>query len=94
MSADGTYNGYSNYQTWNVCLWIANSEWLYNLAARSTDYRNFQENLKQCEESDCPFFQYRSIAFQTPDMVAWNDSGVNLVEMQEFWTENFSKAAA
>jgi len=32
--------------------------------------------------------------YETPDGVAWNDSGVNLAELQEFWTENFSQVAA
>ena len=26
------YNGWKNYQTWNVALWVNNDEWLYNLA--------------------------------------------------------------
>ena len=27
-----TYNGHKNYNYWNVALWIANDEGLYNLA--------------------------------------------------------------
>ena len=27
-----TYNGYKNWNTWNVSLWINNSEWLYREA--------------------------------------------------------------
>ena len=27
-----TYNGYSNYETWNVALWLSNDEGLYDYA--------------------------------------------------------------
>lgn len=30
MTADSTYNGWTNYQTWNVALWLANEEGPYN----------------------------------------------------------------
>ena len=26
---DNTYNGYANYETWNVCLWIDNEYGIY-----------------------------------------------------------------
>lgn len=99
MSPDGTYNGYANYETWNVCLWIANDEGLNQLAASCGDYASFTEMLKEANTVE-DFYSgkvsnaYRAIAFQTPDMVAWNDSAINQYEMAEFWSENFSKAAA
>jgi hypothetical protein len=87
MSPDGTYNGYANYQTWNVCLWISNDEGLNEFASVCQDYNDFKARLREtCEDM--------KIAYETPDQVAWNDSGVNLYEMIEFWTENFSKVAA
>ena len=87
MSADGTYNGYANYQTWNVCLWISNDMNLYCLANTCNSYNHFKMLLREV-------FEYSDIRFETQDGVAWSDSNVNLAEMQEFWTENFSKAAA
>lgn len=87
MSPDGTYNGYANYQTWNVCLWISNDESLNDIASCCADYTGFKESLRSgCEGMD--------IAYETPDGVAWNDSAVNLAELQEYWQENFSKVAA
>lgn len=29
---DSTYNGYTNYETWNVSLWMANDETIYRHA--------------------------------------------------------------
>jgi hypothetical protein len=87
MSADGTYNGYANYQTWNVCLWIANDEMLYDLAKQCGSYAHFKILMREVFERD-------DIRFETKDGVAWSDSGINLTELQEFWSENFLKMAA
>ena len=86
MSPDGTYNGYANYQTWNVCLWISNDESLNNLAYTCENYNDFREVLREVYP--------HAIAFETPDGVSWNDSGVNLAEMAEYWEENFSQVEA
>ena len=87
MSPDGTYNGYANYQTWNICLWISNDEGLNEFASVCQNYNDFKARLREgCEDM--------RIAYETPDQVAWNDSAVNLAEMQEFWNDNFSRVAA
>jgi len=87
MSPDGTYNGYANYQTWNVCLWISNDEGLNEFAAVCQDYNDFKARLREMDINS-------PISYETPDGVSWNDSGVNLAEMQEYWAENFSKVGA
>ena len=87
MSPDGTYNGYANHQTWNVCLWISNDEMLYSLADRCDSYEHFKLFLRE-------IFENHPVRYETPDGVSWNDSGINLAEMKEFWQENFSKVAA
>ena len=73
------YNGYENYATWNVCLWIANDEGLYHIAQNCDNYSMFKEQMKELNSTE------------TPDSVAWNDSGINLEQVAEFWGENFSK---
>lgn len=37
------YNGYDNYETWNVCLWLMNDESLYGLTQCVDDYEEFCE---------------------------------------------------
>ena len=85
-----TYNGYKNYQTWNVCLWIANDESLYNRASSCCDYESFKNKMRTTLYSAWR----RGIGYETPDGVAWSDSDIDLAEMKEFWTENFSKVSA
>lgn len=87
MSPDGTYNGYQNYATWNVCLWIANDEGLNRFAARCDSYDTFKNEIREV----C---KHGKIGVETPDRISWNDTGINLYEMQEFWTDNFGKVAA
>ena len=60
------YNGFANYETWNVALWISNDEGLYNLSRICANYDEFIDILRD------------SGNLETPDNVAWNDSGLDL----------------
>jgi hypothetical protein len=93
MSTNGSYNGYANYQTWNVCLWIANDERFYDFAGLCGSYAEFKNMLRDRFE-DLSIPGGRIGRFETPDGVAWSDSAVNLEELQEYWEENFSKVPA
>ena len=73
---DGKYNGWANYQTWNVALWINNDEGLYNLAKDYVKYEDFVAALKEMAEG-------QPISFETPDGVSWNDSGLDIEELDE-----------
>ena len=75
---DDTYNGYSNYETWNVALWIQNDEGLYELARRARDYKAFIKSLREFEGP---------ISKETPDGVAWNDSCIDTEELDELIME-------
>ncbi len=66
-----TYNGWKNYETWNVALWIGNDEGLYNLARDCGSYENLVDTLREMGVTE------------TPDKVAYNDSGLDLQALEE-----------
>ena len=76
------YSGCANYQTWNVKLWIANDEGLYNFAKGCDDYAEFVQGMREDGITE------------TLDFVALNDSGISMDEMKEFWDDNFSTVEA
>ena len=80
---DTSYNGWSNYETWNASLWIGNDEFLYNTAKAC---------VKFCNEDDTPYAKFvRSMincgGVATADGVKWDDAKINSVEMNEMMEE-------
>ena len=65
------FNGYANYETWNVSLWYCNDEGLYELAKEAGDYSSFVE---RCRELGI---------VETPDQVALNDSSIDTSELDQ-----------
>lgn len=72
---DKTYNGWKNYETWNVALWIGNDEGLYNLSLERDTYGDFVETIRELGMTE------------TPDGVAWNDSGIDTEALDEHFEE-------
>ena len=63
------YNGWENYETWNVALWINNDEGLYHLAMEVGNYVDFIDLLND-----------QGIV-STPDGVKYNDPAVNVIQL-------------
>lgn len=81
--SDQTYNGWSNYDTWNVALWIGNDEPLYRDAVHfmrryngETPYKDFVSEVFVYEDWN-----------QTPDGVAWNADTLDTDELDNMMRE-------
>ena len=73
--ADTSYNGWTNYETWNVALYIQNEELLYRIALRSDDYADF---LRASEH-------IRGV--NTPDGVQWDSGELDWDELDNMIVE-------
>ena len=71
---ENTYNGWTNYETWTVALWIGNDECLYNMARRCDSYQDFVN-------------RYMVEGDPTLDGVKWDDVNLNIVELDEMMEE-------
>jgi hypothetical protein len=76
MTQETTYNGWKNYETWNVALWIQNDEGLYTMAREYQTYDQFRIELREAFGNH-----------ETPDGVAWNDSGLDIEALDEMIQE-------
>ena len=68
-----TYNGWTDYETWNAALWIGGDESLYNFARNCRDYTQFMDFMREIGSD------------KTPDGVKWIDA--DLDEMNEMMEE-------
>ena len=75
LMSDKTYNGWKNYQTWNVALWIQNDEGLYNIAKECDDYGDFLDQSMGVRTG------------ATPDGVMWNDPRLDMLELDSIFEE-------
>lgn len=76
---NNTYNGWANYETWNVSLWLNNDENLYfsMLDAIRNGARTY-ENV--CE--------YMGLTGETKDGVAWDDLALDTAELDAMIVEH------
>lgn len=71
-----TYNGWKNYETWNVNLWLSNDENLYRLVmnyGKEVTYREFAETYLNSPA--------------TPDGVNWLDETLDYDALTELLEE-------
>ena len=73
------YNGWANYATWNVALWIGNDKGLYHTAKEyqhdSAPYRAFTDVMRELNH------------IETPDRVAYNDRSLDTDALDEMIRE-------
>jgi hypothetical protein len=67
---DISYNGWENYETWNVALWINNDQDLYDFAAECGDYETLVNRLYE---------EYG--VRETKDGVKFADPKVNVIQL-------------
>jgi len=75
MSEDKTYNGWTNYETWNVYLWITGDTAFYSAAKLCKSYDEFVDMMEGME------------CYVTPDHVAWDLPCINRAELNEAFAE-------
>ena len=68
-------NGFANYETWNVTLYIQNDEGLYKVAKRFAKFGRMYQDLVK--------LLYECGSKETPDGVKWNDPAVDAGEITE-----------
>ena len=73
-----TYNGWSNYETWNVSLWINNDETIY-LHARKNGNLGYKLWAKR--------FRDEFGVFQTADGVDWISDRLDYDELDEMMSD-------
>ena len=68
---DTSYNGWENYETWNVALWINNDIGYHHLVSEAGDYETFVDCLEAVSFND----------LSTPDGVSFRDPKVNVIQL-------------
>ena len=78
-----THNGWANYETWNVSLWIQNNEFLYNTAKACVEY---------CSDNETPWEKFQRCMMEgqignyigrTGDGVKWNDKKIDDIAIND-----------
>jgi hypothetical protein len=78
MSNDNTYNGWRNWATWNMALWLDNDEETYRMLRRA--FRRDLADIQAFLADNCSPF-----ATGTPDMDPGDVSQVDWDEIREAW---------
>jgi hypothetical protein len=86
-ASTSTYNGWANYETWNVSLWMQNDEFLYNTAKACVEY---------CGDNETPWQKFQRCMIdgqigrmlgKTRDGVKWNDPKIDAEAINEMMAD-------
>jgi hypothetical protein len=72
---DSTYNGWKNWETWNVALWIGNDEGFYQISRRCRSYQQWQDEMDEIGNRG------------TPDGVDWHDKALDTEALDDMLNE-------
>jgi hypothetical protein len=73
-----TFNGWANWETWNVALWIGNDEFIYRHARRNKNLGYKKWAARYRDETG---------EFSTPDGAQWLSSEVDLDALDDVLAE-------
>lgn len=76
---NGTYNGWKNYETWNVALWIGGT---YDLCKMKEMYG------QQSNATYKGFIEYVGLNCSTSDTINWLDDKLDYSALDEFIRES------
>ena len=71
------YNGWKNWATWNVALWLGNDEGLYKIARRFVNYKDLAQEL----------VDYGTPT--TPDGASYTDPDLDTYALDELLMDEF-----
>ncbi len=74
---DSTFNGWANWETWSVSLWIQNDEPLYRLARRFR-HHGYKALVPMLQDY---------MGFANPDGCDWDDPALDVDELDEMLEE-------
>lgn len=83
MSNDSTYEGWTNWETWNVALWVDNEFRLYT--AKIALLRELQETGQSVTADHVWEFVRQNMNGRTPDVNRAGMKKVNYGEIAESW---------
>lgn len=78
---ENTYNGWKNYETWNVALYLSNEREFYEMVKRY-----IKRNRRKSYTGFLEKYGYR-LGTKTPDGVSWHSSKVCRTEITEMFKE-------
>ena len=78
-----TYEGWANYHTWNVSLWIANDQLLYNLGRKYAQTKGDRATYEEYVSKVIP----REYCCLTGDSVSWTDPTLDHEALDQFIRE-------